>query len=167
MFRRILRVFILDADVFEEVGQDVGANMQAVIIVTVIAFLTAAASAAIASLPALILQRANPGLYDLFQNALLQAEDELASVNMIIGNVVDPLITGQRVGLSTVTVFLSLVFWGWMFGAVGMLLSVPLSMVVKSIAESNAQTRWLSILMAPAPARVAEPADRESDDEGG
>ena len=39
--------------------------------------MTAAASAAIASLPALILQRANPGLYDLFQNALLQAEETM------------------------------------------------------------------------------------------
>jgi integrating conjugative element protein (TIGR03755 family) len=39
--------------------------------------MTAAASAAIAALPALILQRANPGLYDLFQNALLQAEETM------------------------------------------------------------------------------------------
>ncbi len=39
--------------------------------------MTAAASAAIASLPALILQRANPGLYDMFQNALLQAEETM------------------------------------------------------------------------------------------
>ena len=39
--------------------------------------MTAAASAAIASLPALILQRANPGLYDMFQNALLQAKETM------------------------------------------------------------------------------------------
>ncbi|MEW8560561.1 MAG: integrating conjugative element protein [Candidatus Thiodiazotropha sp.] len=39
--------------------------------------MTAAASAAITSLPALILQRANPGLYDLFQNALLKAEETM------------------------------------------------------------------------------------------
>ncbi len=39
--------------------------------------MTAAASSAIAALPALILQRANPGLYDLFQNALLKAEETM------------------------------------------------------------------------------------------
>ncbi|MCH9006195.1 MAG: integrating conjugative element protein [Proteobacteria bacterium] len=39
------------------------------------AAMTAAATSAIAALPALILQRANPGLYDLFQNALLKAEE--------------------------------------------------------------------------------------------
>jgi integrating conjugative element protein (TIGR03755 family) len=39
--------------------------------------MTAAATSAIAALPALILQRANPGLYDLFQNALLKAEETM------------------------------------------------------------------------------------------
>jgi len=39
--------------------------------------MTAAATNAIAALPALILQRANPGLYDLFQNALLKAEETM------------------------------------------------------------------------------------------
>ena len=39
--------------------------------------MTAAATSAIASLPALILQRANPGLYDLFQNALIKAEETM------------------------------------------------------------------------------------------
>lgn len=73
------------------------------------------------------------------------------AVNLTIGNVIEPMVMGQRVGLSTLTVFLSLVFWGWMFGAVGMLLSVPLSMVVKSIAETNAQTHWFAVLMGPAP----------------
>jgi AI-2 transport protein TqsA len=72
-------------------------------------------------------------------------------VNLLVGNVLEPAIMGQQVGLSTLTVFVSLVFWGWMFGPVGMLLSVPLSMVVRSIAETSSGTQWIAILMAPAP----------------
>ncbi|MDA9981867.1 AI-2E family transporter [Gammaproteobacteria bacterium] len=83
-------------------------------------------------------------------------------VNTIVGNVLEPTIMGQRVGLSVLTVFLSLVFWGWMFGPVGMLLSVPLSMVVKFATESNPQTRWLAVLLGPAPAANEgdEPAEQ-------
>lgn len=72
-------------------------------------------------------------------------------VNVVIGNLVEPMLVGRRIGLSAVTVLLSLVFWGWMFGIVGMLLSVPLSMVVKAFAEAYPPTRWLSILMGPIP----------------
>lgn len=72
-------------------------------------------------------------------------------VNTVIGNVIEPMIMGQRVGLSTLAVFLSLVFWGWMFGPVGMLLSVPLSMVVKFAAQTSSQTQWIAVLLSPAP----------------
>jgi AI-2 transport protein TqsA len=72
-------------------------------------------------------------------------------VNTVIGNVIEPMIMGQRVGLSTLTVFLSLVFWGWMFGPVGMLLSVPLSMVVKFAAQTSPQTQWIAVLLSPTP----------------
>lgn len=88
------------------------------------------------------------------------------AVNVIIGNVLEPMVMGQRLGLSPLAVFLSLVFWGWMFGAVGMLLSVPLSMTIKSIAETNPQTHWLAILLGPAPLAKA-PVGEESKGEAG
>ncbi len=71
------------------------------------------------------------------------------TVNMLTGTLIEPLFLGQRVGLSMLAVFLSLLFWGWMFGAVGMLLSVPLTMVVKFAAQDYEQTRWLTILLSP------------------
>ncbi len=72
-------------------------------------------------------------------------------VNTLIGSVIEPGVMGRRVGLSTLTVFLSLIFWGWLLGPVGMLLSVPLTMVIKFAAQASEQTRWLAVLLSPAP----------------
>ena len=72
-------------------------------------------------------------------------------VNTLMGNVVEPKLMGKKLGLSTLTVFLSLVFWGWLFGSVGMLLSVPLTMAVKFAAQNNPQTKWFALLLSPAP----------------
>jgi predicted PurR-regulated permease PerM len=73
------------------------------------------------------------------------------AVNIVMGNIIEPMMMGKRMGLSTLAVFLSLLFWGWLFGSIGMLLSVPLTMVVKFFAETHPQTQWLAILLGPAP----------------
>jgi predicted PurR-regulated permease PerM len=68
-------------------------------------------------------------------------------VNMVFGNVVEPHLLGRRLGLSTLVVFLSLVFWGWVLGPVGMLLSVPLTMIVKILLENSSDLHWIAVLL--------------------
>jgi len=55
----------------------------------------------------------------------------LMAMQFTMGNVVEPKITGRRLNLSPVVILASLLFWGWLWGMVGMVLSVPLTSVVK------------------------------------
>ena len=72
-------------------------------------------------------------------------------INGTLGSFVEPYFMGRRLGLSTLVVFMSLVFWGWVWGPLGMLLSVPLTMILKILLENNRELRWVSVLLGPAP----------------
>ncbi len=72
------------------------------------------------------------------------------AINTVIGNIVEPRMMGRRLGLSPAVVILSLFFWNWVLGPVGMLLSLPLTMVVKFILEHSEDYRGLAIMLGPA-----------------
>jgi predicted PurR-regulated permease PerM len=80
-------------------------------------------------------------------------------VNTLFGNILEPNLMGRRLGLSTLVVILSLLFWGWAWGPLGALLSVPLTVVVKIWLENTHDLKWVAILLdkAPPPVAVASP----------
>lgn len=79
-------------------------------------------------------------------SALATAAGFLA-VNVIIGSITEPRVMGRSVGLSPLVVFLSLIFWGWVLGPVGMLLSVPLTMTLKIALAESPSTQWIALLL--------------------
>lgn len=96
----------------------------------------------IAAIPAVLLALVQEGA----AYAVLVAVGYLV-VNIGIGNFAEPYLMGRVVGLSTLVVFLSLVFWGWMWGSVGMLLSVPLTMILKILLENTDDLKWVAVLL--------------------
>lgn len=70
-------------------------------------------------------------------------------VHMVLGNMVEPRMMGHRLGMSTLVVFLSLLFWGWLLGPVGMLLSVPLTSVCKIWMETTVGGSKVAVLLGP------------------
>ena len=98
----------------------------------------------IAAVPAVLLALVQP---ELGPGAASATAIGFVAINIVFGNFVEPRLMGYGVGISPLVVFLGLVFWGWVFGPIGMLLSVPLTMTLKLPLESNERTRWIAILL--------------------
>lgn len=96
----------------------------------------------IASVPAIIF-----ALIQLGGAGALWTLGSYVTINMVIGNIIQPQIMGKGLGLSTLVVFISLIVWGFIFGTIGMFLSVPLTMVVKIILEQKESTKWMAIML--------------------
>ena len=99
----------------------------------------------IAAVPAVLLAYVQIGV----GRAILIAAGYLA-INLVVGNLLEPRIMGRSMGLSTLVVFLSLIFWGWVFGPVGMLLSVPLTMTLVIALESHPATARFAMMLCEA-----------------
>lgn len=90
-------------------------------------------------------------------------------VNVLVGNFLEPRIMGRGLNLSPLVVFLSLVFWGWVLGPVGMLLSIPLTIMVKIALENDPDTRWMGVMLgsgegAPVLTKAEEQLSKETAD---
>lgn len=101
----------------------------------------------IAAVPAILLSLIQVGTF----GHLFGVMSGYVVVNLVFGNLIEPNLLGRRLGLSTLVVLLSLVFWGWLWGPMGALLAVPLTMVVKIMLENTHDLRWVAVLLDKAP----------------
>lgn len=65
-----------------------------------------------------------------------------------MGSILEPQITGKQLNLSPLVVLISVMFWGWLWGAVGMLLSIPIMATIRIIFENIESTRSFAVLMS-------------------
>lgn len=96
----------------------------------------------IAAIPAALLALIQLGI----GSALLVVAGNIL-VGFIIGYVIEPRLMGRKLGLSTLVVFLSLIFWGSLLGLIGAILCIPLTMTLKFAFESNESTKWIAVLL--------------------
>ena len=69
-------------------------------------------------------------------------------INIGIGNGIEPLFLGKQFGIATTMVLLSVLLWGWVFGPMGMLLAVPITVLIKLALETSRDLKWLSTLIS-------------------
>jgi len=79
--------------------------------------------------------------------------------NMILGNILDPKIIGEHLGISPLMVLVSLVIWGWIWGFAGMIVSVPMTVIIKIICENIPILEPVSILIGSRKATQAKKAE--------
>ncbi len=91
-----------------------------------------------------------------FPTAVLVAVGYLL-INNFLGGFMEPMLVGRRFGISSLVVVVSVLFWGWVWGPLGMLLAVPLTMVLKVILDGSEEFRWIGVaISAEQPGAVAE-----------
>lgn len=105
----------------------------------------------LASVPALLLSLLTLGVGRTLLIAAL-----FMALHLGLGNILEPQLFGRRLGLSPLVVFVSLLFWGWVWGPVGLLLSVPLTVIARIVFENSRDLRWIAVLLASEPPGARE-----------
>lgn len=113
----------------------------------------------LAAIPAILLAIVQLG----FPQAGLVAGGYVA-VNLVMGNLIEPRFMGKGLGLSPLVVFLSLIVWGWLFGAAGMFLSIPLTMIAKIALEQSPSTQWVAVMLGNGVADIEDVSQDEGVD---
>ncbi len=69
-------------------------------------------------------------------------------INFTCDYFVQPALLGRRFGISSLVIVLSVIFWGWLWGPIGMFLAVPLTMICKVLMDTSDEFRWISVAMS-------------------
>lgn len=78
---------------------------------------------------------------------MLAVSLSMIGTQVVIGNILDPRLQGHRLNISPFLILFSLIFWGWIWGAVGMFLAVPIMVIIKIICENIPPLRPIGVLM--------------------
>lgn len=70
------------------------------------------------------------------------------AINTCLGTILEPMLMGRQFGIATAVVLLSVLFWGWIMGPIGMLLAVPLTMIIKLAFENSRDFSWVATLIS-------------------
>jgi predicted PurR-regulated permease PerM len=74
-----------------------------------------------------------------------------AVINGIAANIISPRVLGKGLSISPLIVFVSVFVWGWLLGAIGAILAIPLTMLIITILDSFPTTTWVARLMSYVP----------------
>jgi len=78
-------------------------------------------------------------------------------INMFLDNFVQPTLLGKRFGLSILVVVLCVLFWGWLWGLIGIVLAVPLTMILKVVLDNSDEFRWVAVAIGQEPRKEEPP----------
>jgi AI-2 transport protein TqsA len=98
----------------------------------------------LAAIPAVLVAALQLGVGPALTLALLYGV-----INLLLGSVLDPIIVGRHLRLSTLAVLVALIFWGWAWGLIGMFLAVPLTAAAKIVMENSPALRPIAVLLGP------------------
>ena len=87
------------------------------------------------------------------------------SINMILGNIVEPRIEGENLGISPFIILVGLTFFSWMWGFVGMILAVPMIVIVKILCENISFLHPIAIMLGNKPGEVEKELSKEEETE--
>lgn len=71
----------------------------------------------------------------------------MIAINFILGNIIEPRIEGDRLGLSPFAILVSLTLWAYLWGFIGMILAVPMTVIIKIFCENIPYLNFLSTIL--------------------
>ncbi|HKJ85435.1 MAG TPA: AI-2E family transporter, partial [Spirochaetia bacterium] len=99
-------------------------------------------------------------------NPIVAAGISMLTIQLVLGNVIDPKLQGDRLKISPVVILFSLLFWGWLWGIVGLFLAVPLTVALKIVFENIPGFEFLGVLMGRTEADYQDQAETEKNEDG-
>ena len=72
----------------------------------------------------------------------------VGAIQVLVGNFLEPKLMGNSLNVSPLVVLISLAFWGWLWGVVGMIISVPITIMIIIVCTQFKDLRWIAILLS-------------------